>query len=102
MASRKVHCEDCVRELGEPFDYVHAWLDGTACVNGKLNVYHRRARHHKEGVEEVRKKWGDRAAEAAIIHIKRDEGTVPTRAQMNKRYPKTPLLMEFSELRKQK
>jgi len=34
---------------------------------------HRAYRHNRRGVEEVRRKWGDRAAKAAEIHIKRDE-----------------------------
>jgi len=27
MASLQQHCADCRRELGEPFVYVHEWLD---------------------------------------------------------------------------
>jgi hypothetical protein len=38
-----------------------------------LGAYHRGYRHNKTGIEEVRKRWGDRAARAAEIHIKRDE-----------------------------
>jgi hypothetical protein len=36
------------------------------------NLFHRSFRHNVNGVEEVRKKWGDEAAKAAEIHIKRD------------------------------
>ncbi|MDI6839264.1 MAG: hypothetical protein QMD71_00140 [bacterium] len=33
---------------------------------------HRKFRHHKEGIEQVRKMWGDEAAKAAEIHIRTD------------------------------
>ena len=76
MAQFKEHCDDCVRELGEPFDYVHIWLDELFRVMGPK---HRSARHHTGGVEEVRVRWGDSAARAAEVHIKRDwYGRVPT------------------------
>lgn len=79
MAKFEEHCEDCKRELGESFDYVHKWLDE---LFSKLGAKHRDARHHTGGVEEVRKKWGDRAAQAAEIHIKKDcNGIIPTREQ---------------------
>lgn len=73
MASRSEHCADCRRELGEPFDHVHEWLDALFKV---LHQKHRSARHHAGGVEQVRKMWGDRAARAAEIHIMRDCGGV--------------------------
>lgn len=62
------HCMSCRRRFGEDFDYVHLWLDefyGTK----EYKTRHRKVRHHKAGIEEVRKKWGDRAAEAAKLHI---------------------------------
>jgi hypothetical protein len=75
MASREEHCQDCVRELGETFVHVHEWLDA---LFAKLGPKHRSARHHQGGVEAVRQRWGDRAAQAAIIHIKKDcNGKVP-------------------------
>ena len=73
MASRSEHCADCRRELGEPFDHVHEWLDALFKV---LRQKHRSARHHAGGVEKVRKMWGDRAARAAEIHIMRDCGGI--------------------------
>ena len=60
-------------ELGEPFEHVHEWLDALFKVMGPK---HRSARHHAGGVEQVRKMWGDRAALAAEIHIKRDCGGI--------------------------
>jgi hypothetical protein len=71
MASHKEHCADCVRELGEPFEEVHAWLDALQPEYGPM---HRPFRHNVEGVERVRRMWGDRAAEAARIHILKDCG----------------------------
>ena len=71
MASKKEHGEDCARELGEDFHLVHQWLDELYPV---LGPKHRSARHHTGGVEQVRKMWGDRAALAAEIHIRKDCG----------------------------
>ena len=69
MASFEEHCADCHRELGEDFEQVHIWLDELFKV---LGPKHRSARHHTGGVEQVRRLWGDRAAQAAEIHIRRD------------------------------
>jgi hypothetical protein len=76
MASLEEHCADCRRELGEDFVHVHLWLDALFKV---LGPKHRSARHHTGGVEQVRKLWGDQAARAAEIHIRKDcAGGVPT------------------------
>ncbi len=76
MASLKEHGEDCRREFGEDFKYVHEWLDALFKV---LGPKHRSVRHHAGGVEKVRKMWGVRAARAAEIHICKDYGgSVPT------------------------
>jgi hypothetical protein len=40
-------------------------------------------RHNRRGIEEVRRRWGERAARAAEIHLKRDEEGLILRA--NKR-----------------
>ncbi len=63
------HCFDCQQHLGEPFPQVHKWLDEFFI---KLGPKHRRLRHHQAGVDEVHRKWGARAAEAARLHIKAD------------------------------
>lgn len=77
MASFNEHCQDCIIELGEPFPEVHRWLDALFVRLG-YSVKHRDARHHVDGIEQVRKMWGDRAAEAARIHIEKDfNGWVP-------------------------
>jgi hypothetical protein len=70
MPDHKQHCQDCDRQLGKPFPEVHAWLD--AFYGPDRDVAHRALRHHLEGVEEVRKLWGDQAARAAVLHIMLD------------------------------
>jgi hypothetical protein len=80
VASLDEHCQDCIRELGEPFRAVHLWLDAFFETKG---ARHRIMRHHSEGVEEVRQLWGDRSAAAAQIHIAKDWlGTIPTKEQV--------------------
>jgi len=75
MAKWEEHCEDCDRELGERFEEVNSWLDELFEFVGSD---HRDIRHNEKGVEKVREMWGDRAAQAAEIHIRRDEhGGIP-------------------------
>ena len=61
------HCAESVRLFGEAFEEVHRWLDEYAAT--PLGARHRRKRHHLAGIEEVRRRWGDRAAEAARRHV---------------------------------
>jgi len=75
MARLKEHEKDCMDRFGEPFTEVHKWLDEFA-KKYPVTVFedqHRQFRHNKEGIEEVRKMWGDRAADAALLHLVRDE-----------------------------
>jgi hypothetical protein len=75
MAKVSEHCQDCLRELGDSFEQVNEWLDELFQFVGSD---HRDIRHNVAGVEKVRKMWGDRAAQAAEIHIKADEnGKIP-------------------------
>jgi len=79
MPSLKEHCEQSERAFGRPFEEVHRWLDEFA---GKppCGMRHRHLRHHSEGIEEVRRTWGDDAALAARQHIEMDlaqEGWTP-------------------------
>jgi hypothetical protein len=70
------HCEDCRIILGEAFTEVHEWLDEFFPTMGPR---HRSVRHHTAGVEEVRRIWGDKAAQAAEIHIRADHrGRIPS------------------------
>ena len=79
MSSYKQHCADCIELLGEPFGQVHQWLDEHF---GNLGPSHRDIRHHAAGVGAVRRMWGDKAAEAAKIHIMEDvQGTIPSLKQ---------------------
>ena len=79
MALIEEHCKDCLNTMGEEFREVHEWLDE---FSSTLGLNHRVKRHHKDGVEEIKKKWGNRAAQAAEIHIKRDcYGEVPSKEQ---------------------
>lgn len=70
MASIEKHCADTAH-LGD-FRHVHEWLDKYAVKDGMLCGNHHKWRHNKEAVEYLRWKWGDRDAEAAEIHIRRD------------------------------
>jgi hypothetical protein len=81
------HCEECIQKLGEPFGEVHEWLDEFAAEFFPL-LAHRIERHHSSGIEEVRLKWGDKAAEAARLHIIADEGCVPEPHEIFKKYTK--------------
>ena len=65
------HCLKCQQILGEPFPEVHLWLD-EYFGQSPYGTRHRYLRHHRQGIEEIRKKWGDRAAMAAEIHIRQD------------------------------
>jgi len=71
VPSFQEHCEESGRLFGDAFEVVHKFLDEYA---GKppYGMRHRRLRHHVAGVEEVRRRWGDRAAEAARQHIVSD------------------------------
>lgn len=71
MSRLEQHEEDCLNELGERFRCVHEWLDELQPEYGPM---HRVFRHHLEGVERVRARWGDLAARAAELHIRRDTG----------------------------
>jgi hypothetical protein len=71
MPSHAVHCEECVRKLGKPYEYVHSWLDEFAPQYHGSKI-HRKIRHNENGVRQVAEMWGPNAAQAAIIHIQRD------------------------------
>lgn len=74
MANLEQHKKDCLNWLGADFEEIHKWLDEFFPIYGPE---HRRIRHHREGIEQVRAKFGDRAVEAATIHILRDCRGVP-------------------------
>lgn len=77
MAYLHEHCYDCKRWLGRDWEEVHVWLDEFFKDYGPA---HRCERHHVEGIEEVRRMWGDEAAIAATIHILVDCWGIPFQA----------------------
>ena len=85
MSDWKEHVKDCQAQLDKGWDVVHHWLDEFAGVYWPW-IGHRVHRHHKEAVEEVRKMWGDEAAKAAEIHILKDEGNIPSKEEIEKKY----------------
>ena len=68
MPSFEQHCEESVRLFGEPYEQVHRWLDEFA-GRPPHGMRHRKFRHHQAGIDEVRRRWGDKAAVAAKAHI---------------------------------
>lgn len=59
-------------------DHVHALLDQFAHYPDMAFLSrHRKFLHHHEGVEYVRMRWGNEAAEAARQHIIDDCGHIP-------------------------
>lgn len=83
MASLAQHKRDCIQFLGNDFEDVHRWLD--ACFT-QFGPYHRRVRHHDRGIREVREKFGDKGAIAALIHILRDCRHVPSESDYRTGY----------------
>lgn len=61
------HCAESVALFGEDFRDVHVWLD--ECFSTPLGARHRRKRHHLAGIEQVRRRFGAQAAEAARRHV---------------------------------
>jgi hypothetical protein len=76
MASLEQHKRDCLKLLGNEFEEVHRWLDDCFKLFGPN---HRHARHHWQGINEVREKFGDAGAKAALLHILRDCRHVPAK-----------------------
>jgi len=68
MPSFEQHCAESVDLCGKPCEEVHRWLDEFA-FRPPYGLHHRRLRHHRAGIEEVRRRWGDEAAAAARQHI---------------------------------
>jgi hypothetical protein len=75
MASLQQHMKDCEHFLGAPFEEVNRWLDE---FMPKVGANHRRFRHHREGIKEAGRLFGEAGAKAAIVHILRDCRNIPT------------------------
>src|SRR5580698_8450348 len=76
MSDLRQHEADCHRFLGEGFGNVHRWMDECFSV---LGPFHRRERHHVEGVDEARSLFGEMGARAAKIHVLRDCFGLPSK-----------------------
>lgn len=86
MPSCEQHCLECLHFIGDEFSYVHIWLDEFSLIQGPK---HRLSRHHKEGIEEVLRMWGDSAAKAAERHIISDVGEVLSRSDLRRKWKKS-------------
>lgn len=102
MASQAEHNKECLKKLGKTFDEVNRWLDGRACIDGRLDLNHRRWRHHVEALYEVERLFGKEAVEAAKLHIIRDFGCIPTRQEVEDMFPAEPELTEFPKRKKKR
>lgn len=71
MPSLAYHCQRSLDLLGEAFEEVHRWLDE---FHGQPphGSRHRYLRHTQTGLADVRSLWGDKAAQAAELHIRDD------------------------------
>lgn len=79
------HCQRSLQLFGNRYEEVHKWLDEYATNYPHSEMYkHRKYRHHKEGVEEARERFGELEAKAAEDHIRCDcEGELPTKEDYN-------------------
>ena len=77
MAPFEQHARDCERFLRDRCEAANLWMDELFTQYGPL---HRKYRHHAEGVEEARAKFGELGAAAAEIHILRDCRNIPQKA----------------------
>jgi hypothetical protein len=75
MASFNEHCSDSKEILGQEYPEVHIFLDSYFSKYGPL---HRFVYHHSRGIKDVKEKFGDIAEKAAIIHILKDCGRIPS------------------------
>lgn len=73
------HCRASETAFGKRYENIHRWLDEFVNLYEPSKRYkHRKFRHHKEGIQEARKMFGDIGALVAEQHIKHDnEGRVP-------------------------
>jgi hypothetical protein len=75
MAKFEDHCRDCERILGNKREDVNRWMDELFKQYGPK---HRRHRHCWTGVRLALQLFGLEGAKAAVIHIVRDCGEVPS------------------------
>lgn len=75
MASFEEHCRDCERILGNRCEAVNRWMDEDFRKFGPL---HRFSKHHTRGVKEAAELFGELGRKAALVHILKDCGFIPT------------------------
>lgn len=78
MAHFNDHCRDCMDLLGDRCENVNRWMDAEFKRFGPL---HRFARHHTSGIAEAEELFGVLGRRAALVHILRDCGHIPTPRQ---------------------
>ncbi len=76
MASLQQHVRDCSEFLGDGYVEVNRWIDELFATLGPA---HRKVRHHKEGIEEEKSIFGEKGAQAVVVHILRDCRHIPIR-----------------------
>lgn len=74
MARLEEHENDCLKYLGKKYTEVHLWLDEMAAKYPPhiFDDQHRKYRHNYEGIQKIKKMWGNKASKAAMIHIIKD------------------------------
>jgi hypothetical protein len=64
----EAHEKESLVLFGKPYTEVHLWLDAFAGTL-ECGMRHRRKRHHKAGIREAEKLFGEEGALAAKLHI---------------------------------
>lgn len=83
MPSREQHCAADVHhlKLSRSYPEVHRLLDQFAHYpNWEFLRRHRKFLHHQEGIDYIRMRWGEEAAQSATQHVIDDCGHVPSAA----------------------
>lgn len=71
MALFEAHCRESLILLQNPYEEVHCGLDEYAGTP-EYGIWHRKNRHHEEGITEIIRLFGDEAGRAAHRHIMTD------------------------------
>ncbi|WP_027367312.1 DUF6915 family protein [Desulfocurvibacter africanus] len=92
------HCERTKAALGSDWADLHRWFDQ---YSGEYCGWHRIILHHVQGIELAVEVFGERAREAAQMHVMDDfEGRIPKGFQ-DMPWPKQPHLRREIETRLQ-
>ena len=78
MAAFEDHCRECKQKLGDRYEEVNRRIDQFAHYpDMEFLSRHRQFLHHEEGIEYFRMSLGEKAGEAAKLHVLRDCGHIP-------------------------